>query len=111
MSNIDTNVNMGDVMSTHEAQGIWNVSNSSIPVSIITSSTFETTFIDTSTSLPPFHSPLPTSLSPSTISHIYVHVMDRPITSLFSSQSTDGPKSISEVEQDDDDYMVSFSDI
>lgn len=37
--------------------------------------------------------------------------MDQPITSLFPSQSSNGPKSTSEVEQDDDNYMVSFGDL
>ncbi|CAI9280965.1 unnamed protein product [Lactuca saligna] len=108
---IDINVNMGEGVLTHEAHGISTVTTSSVPISIILSSTFETTTLDTSPSLPPFVSTIPTSLPTSTISSTFSNIMVQPITSLFSSQSTDGPKSTSDVGQDDDDYMVSFLDI
>ncbi|CAI9282345.1 unnamed protein product [Lactuca saligna] len=61
ISDMDANVNKGDGVSTNKAQG-----NSSITVS----STFETSGVDPTVSLPPFHTPIPTSLPATTHSHL-----------------------------------------
>ncbi|CAI9290567.1 unnamed protein product [Lactuca saligna] len=67
--------------------------------------------MDTSTLLPPFVSPISTSLPASTISPTFSNIMNQPITSLFPSQSTEGSKSIPDDNTKDDDVMVSFPDI
>lgn len=54
---------------------------------LIISSNFKTSTIDTSTSLPPFVSINPTA----THSPTFDNIINQPITSLFSSQSTDPP--------------------
>lgn len=94
---MDTNFNMGDGMSTHDAQGTSNISSSSVPFSIVLSSIFETTIIDTSTSLPPFISLTHTLLPTSTLSPKFSNIMDQHLKT--------------EVDQEDDDFMVSFGDI
>ena len=111
ISHVDVNANMGDGMSTHEAQGTSTVVTSSIPVSIVLSSTIKTTILDTSISLPPFITPTPTSLPASSTSPIYHNILNQPITSLFPYQSTEGTKSTPYFDQDDNDIMVSFADI
>ncbi|CAH1412173.1 unnamed protein product [Lactuca virosa] len=98
-------------MKQSEAPGRSSVETSSTPTSLILSSTIETTLIDTSTSLPTFTSPIASSLSASTISPNFSNIMHQPITSLFSSQSTEGKKLVHEEDQDDDDVMVSFAEI
>lgn len=99
ISNMDTSLNTGDGLSTHEADDISSASISSVHVSIIVSPTFETNVMDISTSFPRFISPSPTSLPASNISSTFSNIMDQPITSLFPSQSSDGPKFSSKVEQ------------
>ena len=91
---MDINVNKGDGMPTSEPQVNPPVATSYVPISLVLSSTIETTLIDTSTSLPPFHTPTSTSLPDSTISPTYNNILNQPITSLFPSQSTEGEKSI-----------------
>ena len=54
ISDMDANVNMGDGVLTSNAQDNLD--------SIIISSIFEASCIDTTTLLPPFHTPIPTSL-------------------------------------------------
>ncbi|CAH1422233.1 unnamed protein product [Lactuca virosa] len=60
--------------------------------SLILSSTIETTLTDTSTSLPYFSSPIPSTLPYSTISLTFSNIMHEPITTLFSLKSTEGEK-------------------
>ncbi|CAI9259821.1 unnamed protein product [Lactuca saligna] len=98
-------------MSTSEAQGTTSIATSAVHVSIILSSYIETTLIDTSTSLPPLRTQIPTLLHASTVPPTYNTIMNQPITSIFPSQSTEGDKSIPDDSQDDDDFMVSFADI
>lgn len=79
---------------------------------IIVSSSFDTSTIDTTVSLPPFHTPISTKLPQSTTSPTYRNILNQPITSLFPSQSTEGPKSVPQDDTNEgDDEMVSFSDI
>lgn len=86
LSTKDTNVNQTD--------GILNV---------------ESTSIATSKVLPPSSSPIPTSVPVLTISPAFFGVMQEPITTLFSYQST--TKSPQGNKGDDEDIMVSFADI
>ncbi|CAI9259591.1 unnamed protein product [Lactuca saligna] len=72
---------------------------------------FETSAIDNFTSLPPFDSTIPTSLHASTISPTYSNIMDQPITSLFPSQSTEGPKSVPNDNTEEDDIIITFANI
>lgn len=97
---MDAKVTKGDGVSTSQAQGTLDT--------ILVSSTFETSFIDTSTLLPPFQSPVSTSLPQSTISPIFHNILNQPITSLLPSQSTDDPTSIPDTttEDNDDDVCV-----
>ncbi|CAI9290984.1 unnamed protein product [Lactuca saligna] len=97
-------------MKHNEAHGTSSIEISSIPTSFILSSTIETTIIDTSTSLPPFSSPITSTLPASTISPTSSNIMHQPITSLFSSQSTKGGKIVPEDEPNDLDVMVSFAE-
>ncbi|CAH1430022.1 unnamed protein product [Lactuca virosa] len=110
---MDTNVNKGEGVSNFEARGTTSVATSSVLFFLISSSTIETTLIDTSTTLPSFHTPIPTSLPASTVSPTYTNIMNKPITSLLSSQSTEGEKIIPEEDHVDvdDDVMVSFAEI
>ncbi|CAI9261761.1 unnamed protein product [Lactuca saligna] len=81
--------------------------------SLIISSTFETFLVDTSISLPPFTIPTSTKSPPSTHSPTFDNVMNQPITSLFSSQSTDPPLIQEDDDQtgDDDEFDSNFADI
>lgn len=81
ISNMDENVNMGEGDSHNEASKDQDKSN------LIVSSTFETSTIDTSTSLLPFISTVPTV----THSPTFDNILNQTINSLFSSQSTDPP--------------------
>ncbi|CAI9285614.1 unnamed protein product [Lactuca saligna] len=73
----------------------------------ITSSTFERSNVGTSTSLPPFHS----TISTSTHSPTFENILNQPITSLFSSQSTE-PKTVQEEDTTkDNDFIRMFADI
>ncbi|CAI9292929.1 unnamed protein product [Lactuca saligna] len=60
-------------------------------------------------------SPPPTSVTPpsstTTFSPTFVGVIQEPIATLFSSQSTEPEKTITEAEADDDDVMVSFVEL
>lgn len=67
--------------------------------------------MDTYTTLPPFASHISTSIPASTISPTFSNIMNQPITSLFPSQSIEGSKSIPDDNTEDDDVMVSFTDI
>ncbi|CAI9298381.1 unnamed protein product [Lactuca saligna] len=77
---------------------------------IIVSSTFETSTIDTTTTLPPFVTALLDTHSPT-----FDNILNQPITSLFSSQSTDPPVTTTEVHHssNDDENVVdgTFGDI
>ncbi|CAI9286228.1 unnamed protein product [Lactuca saligna] len=108
---MDTNFNKGEGVTNLEAQGTTSTTTSLIPISLILSSTIETSRVDTSTTLPPFHTPISSSLPASTISTTYSNIMNQPVTSLFSSQSTKGETSIPEDDHDADDVMVSFIEI
>ena len=68
---------------------------------------FATSTITTDTSLPPFVSII------STITHspTFDQVINQPINSLFSSQSTNPEKVNHDEEPNDDDVMVSFANI
>lgn len=100
---MDANVNMGDGVSTNETQGTST---------IIISSSFDTSTIDTFVSLPPFYPSISTTLPQSTQSPTFENVINQPITSLFPSQSTEGPKTVQEDETTEDgEFMVSFADI
>lgn len=59
--------------------------------------------------LPPPTSPIPTFIPALTISPTFLGVKQDPITTLFSSQSTE--KSLQGNKPDDEDFMVSFADI
>lgn len=109
ITNMNKNINMGDGMSTFKAQGNPSVITSYVPISIVLSYTIETANIDTSTSLPPFVTPTPISLPTSTISPTFNNIMNQPITSLFTSRSTECNQSIPE--QEEDEVMASFADI
>ncbi|CAH1412520.1 unnamed protein product [Lactuca virosa] len=69
------------------------------------SSTIETSILDTSTSLPPLSSPIPSSLPVSTISPTYSTIMQEPVTTLLSSQSTKVERIVQDNEPNDDDIM------
>lgn len=103
ISDMDANVTKGDGVSSSQAQGTSD--------SIIVSFTFETTYIDTSTTLPLFHSSISTSLPQSTISPTFQNIINQPITSLFPSQTTEGPTSIPDNTIEDDDVCISFADL
>lgn len=112
ISHMDTNVNKVDGMSTFIAQGIFSILTSSVHVSIVLSSTIKSTLIDSSTSLPPFIIPIPTSLPISTTSPTFQNILNQPITFyFFPPQSTEGTTSTPVVDQEDDEIMVSFADI
>lgn len=68
ISNMDTNVTMGKGMKHREAHGTSSLETSFVHTTLIISSTIETTLIDTPTYLPPFFSPIPSSLPAFTIS-------------------------------------------
>ncbi|CAI9293078.1 unnamed protein product [Lactuca saligna] len=89
LSNKGTNVNMDEGMLNHESS--------------------VTSIIDTSTALPPPSLPGPTYIPVLTISPTFDGIMQEPITTLFSSQSTENsqPKN----ETNDEDIMVSFADL
>ena len=70
---MDANVNMGDWVSASQAQVNLD--------SIIVSYTFEASGIDPTTLLPPFHSPISTSLPQFKNSPTYQHILNQPITS------------------------------
>lgn len=92
ISNMDTNVNMGEGVHHNEAHGN--------PL-IILSSTFDTSTISPTTSLPPFQ----------TNSLNFENIIDQPITSLFSSQSID-PNIIEEDNTTKDgEFTGTFSDL
>lgn len=100
---METNVSMGDGVSNSEAyhnqhQGTQN---------IILSSTFQTSTIDVTTSLPPFHS----TISTATQSPTFDSIMQQPITSLLPSQSIKEPKIVNDDETDDGAYTGLFADI
>ncbi|CAI9282874.1 unnamed protein product [Lactuca saligna] len=78
VSNMDTNVNMGEEDPKDDIQGN--------PIS----TTFET-FV----SLPPQIS----TVTSTTDSPTFEHIINQPFTSIFSSQSTDPPKSISPIDE------------
>ncbi|CAI9279740.1 unnamed protein product [Lactuca saligna] len=71
----------------------------------IVSSTFETSTIDTSTTLPPFVSTPIDTHSPT-----FDNILDQPITSLFSSQSTKPPVTHEETQTPTDDDENFFDD-
>ncbi|CAI9266758.1 unnamed protein product [Lactuca saligna] len=66
--------------------------------SIVLSATFETSTIDTSTTLPQFVSTPIDTHSPT-----FDNILDQPITSLFSSQSTEPPVTTEEIQTRTDD--------
>lgn len=111
VSNMDINVNMGKGVLNNEAFGTSTLETSSIPTSLILSSTIESSILDTSTSLPPLFSPIPSSLFVSTISPTYSTIMQEQATTLFSSQSTEAERIVQDDDPNDDDIMVSFIDL
>ncbi|CAI9264755.1 unnamed protein product [Lactuca saligna] len=68
-----------------------------------------TSTFTTSIALPPPSSPIPTFVPVSTISPTFSGIMQEPIATIFSSQST--KKSQHENETNDEDVMVSFVDL
>lgn len=89
LSNMDANVDMDEVMHNNEST--------------------VTSIVTTSTALPPPSSPIPTFVPVSTISPTFSGIMQEPIATIFSYQSTE--KSQHENETDDEDVMVSFADL
>lgn len=103
ISHMDVNVNMGEGVSTNESKGTST---------IIISSSFDTSTVDTNVSLPPFHTSISTTLPPSIQSPTFENILNQHITSLFPSQSTEGPKTVQEDETTEDgEFMGSFADI
>ena len=93
ISNMDANVTMGEGVSNTAAQGNPH---------LVVISTFETSLIDIPTS---------TNSPASTHSPTFDNIMQQPITSLFSSQSTEGPNTVNDDETDHGGFDGSFSDI
>ncbi|KAL7601611.1 hypothetical protein Lser_V15G20875 [Lactuca serriola] len=102
ISDMGANVNKGDGVSKHEAQG---------NPSLVVSSTFKTSNIDTLISLPPFIVPNTSHIPSSTHSPTFDTIMQQPITSLFASQSTKEPITVHDDETDDAGFVGSFADI
>ncbi|CAI9285288.1 unnamed protein product [Lactuca saligna] len=102
ISNMDVNVIMGEEVSNTSTQGNPH---------LVVSSTFVTSLVDTIVSLPPFLIPTSTKSHPSTHSPTFDNIMQQPITSLFLSQSTEGPKTVNDDETDDGGFVGSFADI
>ncbi|CAI9286464.1 unnamed protein product [Lactuca saligna] len=102
ISNMDANFNKGDGVLNNEAQG---------NPSLIVSTTFETSVVDTTISLPRFLIPTSSEIPTSTHSPTFDNVMQQPITSLFPSQSTKTLKTGHDDETDDGEFMVSFANI
>ncbi|CAI9294298.1 unnamed protein product [Lactuca saligna] len=102
-SNVDTTTNQGEGVTTTESQGTST---------IIISSSFDTSTIDTTVSLPSFHTSISTTLPQSKQSPTFGNILNQPITSLFPSQSTEGAKPVQEDETTKDgEFMDSFADI
>ncbi|CAI9304103.1 unnamed protein product [Lactuca saligna] len=78
--------------------------------SIVIYSTFDNSMIDTSTTLPPFASTLIITHSPT-----FDNILDQPITSLFSSQSTDPPVTLEDeqipTDGEENEFDGTFDDI
>ena len=74
---------------------------------MITQVIIETSNVNTLVSLPSFIIPtVPISSSPTV-----THIINQPITSLFSSQSTDPPKFIDDTDTDDGGFGGTFADL
>ncbi|CAI9300100.1 unnamed protein product [Lactuca saligna] len=95
ISNMDTNINKGEGVLNPKVQGNHN---------IIILSSFKTSTVDTSTSLPPFHS----TISTSTHSATFDNILNQPVISLFPTQSTN-PKTFQEDENEDSEFMGTFT--
>ncbi|CAI9285209.1 unnamed protein product [Lactuca saligna] len=103
ISNMDTNGTMGEGVLNNEAQG-----NPTIAIS----STFDTSTISTNIYLPLFVSTISTTLPPTTHSPTYHQILQQPITSLFPSQSTDGPKIVNDDDTTvDGEFTGTFDDL
>lgn len=100
---MEINVNMGEGVSNLTTQ-----CNSTFTIS----SSFETPTIDNSTTLPPFQSPLITSLPQSSQSPIFENILNQTITTLLQSQSTEVQRTNpADDATDDGEFMGSFADI
>ncbi|CAI9263337.1 unnamed protein product [Lactuca saligna] len=94
---------MGEGVSKNETQGTSH---------LIISSSFDTSTIDTTISLPPFHNSIPLTLPQFTQSPTFENIINQPITSLFPSQSTKGSRIVQEDETTEDgEFMGTFKDI
>ncbi|CAI9287135.1 unnamed protein product [Lactuca saligna] len=94
VSDTDVNVTMGEGDSTKQPP-------------MITQGIIETSSVNTLVSVPPFIIPtIPVSSSPT-----FDHIINQPITSLFSSQSTDPLKSVGDTETDDGGFGGTFDDL
>ncbi|CAI9275184.1 unnamed protein product [Lactuca saligna] len=103
ISNMDTNVIMGKGVLNNEAQG-----NSLILIS----STFDISTISTNLSLPPFVSTVSTTLPPANHSPTFDQILQQPITSIFPSQSIDGPKKVNDdANTNDGEFAGTFDDL
>ncbi|CAI9268870.1 unnamed protein product [Lactuca saligna] len=100
LSDKDTNFNTDEGVQKNESSITYTFEASTIISSIIENST-----VATSTTLPQISSPLTTSVPVSTISPTYSTIMHEPITTLFSSQSTEAEIMIHEEEPNDDEIM------
>ncbi|CAI9259888.1 unnamed protein product [Lactuca saligna] len=96
---------------THVCDAVVNVTmgegelNKAHP--IITQGIIDNTTINTLVSLPPLIIlAILVSYSPT-----FTHILNQPITSLFSSQSTNSPKPINNVEADDGGFGGTFDDL
>ncbi|CAI9265512.1 unnamed protein product [Lactuca saligna] len=100
-------VRTSDIL-THISNTVVNVtmgegeSNQEFPM--VTKGNIETSTVSTLVSLPPFIIPTHPILSSPT----FTQILNQPFTSLFSSQSTDPPKSIDDTNTDDGGFGVTF---
>lgn len=94
VSDTDANVIMGEI-------------DLNTKLLLLTQGIYEISTINMSVSLPPYI----IFVAPITNSPTFDHVINHPFTSLFSSQSTDPPKSINDNETDDGGFGGTFADI
>lgn len=99
-------INMDEGMHNDESTVISTIETSTIDTTII-----ETSTIETSTTLTPPSSPITTSVPVSNISPTFFGIMQEPITTLFSSQSTEKSQPQPKADDDDDDVMVYFTEL
>lgn len=79
---------------------------------LIISSSFDTSGVNTTISLTPFYIPISTILPPSIQSPTFDNILQQPITSLFPSQSTEGPKTVHDNDTTEDgEFKGTFVDI